>query len=77
MENNVKVEDLVRKWLKENGYDYEVRTYKPEEPAENNREKNKDTISVPSTVEDTDAFMKEFVKSFKEAHEVTKLKNSI
>lgn len=33
MERNQSVEAIVRKWLGENGYDYEVRTYQPGETA--------------------------------------------
>lgn len=74
MERNQSVENRVREWLSENGYDYEVRTYQPGEDPGEYEARDKETISVPSSVEDVEAFMKQFVKSFEQAHEITVLK---
>ena len=74
MERSRSVEDRVREWLGENGYDYEVRTYQPGEDSGENEARDKETISVPSSVGDVEAFMKQFVESFEQAHEITVLK---
>ena len=74
MERNQSVEERVREWLSKNGYDYAVRIYQPGEAAGDCTEKDKEIISVPAVVEDADSFMKQFVESFKEAHEITILK---
>lgn len=74
MERTRSVEDRVREWLGENGYDYEVRTYQPGEDSGKCVAGDKETISVPSSVEDVEAFMKQFVESFEQAHEITVLK---
>lgn len=74
MERNQGVEERVREWLSENGYDYEVRNYQPGEAVGESAEKVKETISIPAVVEDADSFMEQFVKSFQEAHEITTLK---
>ena len=50
MEKNRKAEEAVKKWLEENGYDYEVRTYLPSEDAEKRVKMDKDTISIPGAV---------------------------
>ncbi len=76
MERKQSVEDRVREWLNENGYDYEVRTYQLGEAPENRVSGDKEIISVPSSVEVVDAFMKQFVESFEKAHEITVLKES-
>ena len=77
MERNRGIEERVRGWLNENGYDYEVRTYQPGEPVGSNIERDKETISIPAVVEDEDSFMGQFVASFKKAHEITALKNHV
>ena len=74
MQRNQSVEERVREWLSENGYDYAVRTYQPGETVVDCAGKDKETISIPAVVEDADSFMKQFVESFKEAHEITILK---
>lgn len=74
MERSRSVENRVREWLNGNGYDYEVRTYQPGEAPENRVAGDKETISVPSSVEDVEAFMEQFVESFEKAHEITLLK---
>lgn len=74
MERSQSVENRVREWLSENGYDYEVRTYRPGEDPGECVAGDKETISVPSSVEDVEAFMKKFVESFEKAHEITVLK---
>ena len=76
MEKNRKAEEAVKKWLEENGYDYEVRTYLPGEDAEKRVKKDKDTISIPADVEDVDRFMEQFVKSFGEIQGITELKKA-
>lgn len=70
-----KAEEAVKKWLEENGYDYEVRTYMPGGDTEKCVRKDKDTISIPAGVEDVDTFMEQFVKSFEEINGITELKN--
>lgn len=75
MEKNRKAEEAVKKWLEENGYDYEVRTYMPGDDMQECVRMDKDTISVPAGVEDVDTFMEQFVKSFKEINGITELKN--
>lgn len=70
-----KAEEAVKRWLEENGYDYEVRTYMPGDDMQECVRKDKDTISVPAGVEDVDTFMEQFVKSFKEINGITELKN--
>ena len=77
MEKNRKAEEAVKKWLEENGYDYEVRTYLPGEDAEKRVKKDKDTISIPADVEDVDRFMEQFVKSFGEIQGITELKKAM
>ena len=74
MEGKQSVEARVRKWLGENGYEYEVRTYQPGEDPGDCMERDKETISVPSSVEDEEAFMKEFVESFEKIHGITALR---
>lgn len=74
MERNQSIEERARAWLRENRYDYEVRTYQPGEAVGESTEKVKETISIPAVVEDADLFMEQFVKSFQEAHEITVLK---
>lgn len=54
MEKNQSVEERVREWLNENGYDYEVRTYQPGGPIEDSAGRDKETISIPAVVEDAD-----------------------
>lgn len=76
MEKNAKAEEAVKKWLEENGYDYEVRTYIPGDDMQECVRKDKDTISVPAGVEDVDTFMEQFVKSFEEINGITEMKNS-
>ena len=73
MERNQSIEERVREWLNENGYDYEVRTYQPGESVESSIGKEKETISIPAVVEDEDSFMEQFVVSFKKALEITTL----
>ena len=75
MERNQSIEDKVREWLSRNGYDYEVRTYQSGEAPGDCAERDKETISVPASVEDAEAFMKQFVESFEKAHGITVLKN--
>lgn len=75
MEGKQSVEARVRKWLSENGYDYDVRTYQPGENPGDFSERVRETITVPAMVEDAEAFMKQFVESFEKAHEITVLKN--
>lgn len=75
MEGKQSVEARVRKWLSENGYDYDVRTYQPGEAPGDFSEGVRETITVPAMVEDAEAFMKQFVESFEKAHEITVLKN--
>ena len=48
MEENAKVVERVKRWLEENGYDYNVKTYTPGEVACIGVEKNSDTISLPA-----------------------------
>ena len=76
MEKNAKAEEAVKKWLEENGYDYEVRTYIPGDDMQECVRKDKDTISIPAGVEDVDTFMEQFVKSFEEINGITEMKNS-
>lgn len=52
MEKNRKAEEAVKKWLEENGYDYEVRTFMPGGDTKKRVRKDKDTISIPAGVED-------------------------
>jgi len=75
-EGNIKVEEAVKKWLSERGYEYEVRTYVSDEPGAVAVKKEKDTISIPAEVEDVEAFMEQFAKTFEQIHEITELKNS-
>lgn len=75
MEGKQSVEARVRKWLSENGYDYDVRTYQPGENPGDFSERGRETITIPAMVEDAEAFMKQFVESFEKAHEITVLKN--
>ena len=70
MEENTKVAERVKRWLEENGYDYNVKTYTPGEAAGIGGEKNSDTISVPAEVEDVELFMEQFIRSFEEIHGV-------
>ena len=77
MERNQSIEERVRGWLNENGYDYEVRTYQPGEPVGDREGKDKETISIPAVVEDVDSFMEQFVKSFHDAHKITSLKKKM
>lgn len=77
MEAGQSVEEKVREWLSENGYDYEVRTYQPEEAVGDNMERDKETITIPSSIENTEVFMKQFVESFEKAHEITVLKKKV
>lgn len=72
----MKAEEAVKRWLQENGYDYEVRTYMPGGDTEKCVRKDKDTISIPAGVEDVDAFMEQFVKSFGEINGITELKRA-
>lgn len=74
MGKNLKAEEAVKKWLEENGHDYEVRTYVPDGTAGNCVRKDKDTISIPAYVKDVEAFMEQFVKSFHEINVLTELK---
>lgn len=76
MERNQSVEAIVRKWLGENGYDYEVRAYQPGETAGDCVERDKETITIPSSVENVETFMKQFIESFEKAHEITVLKKN-
>lgn len=76
MEDKMKAEEAVKRWLQENGYDYEVRTYMPGGDTEKCVRKDKDTISIPAGVEDVDAFMEQFVKSFGEINGITELKRA-
>ena len=77
MEENTKVVERVKRWLEENGYDYNVGTYTPSETACDDREKNGDTISVPTEVEDVELFMEQFIKSFEEIHELSTLRKQV
>ncbi len=77
MEGKQSVEARVRKWLNENGYDHDVRTYQPGEAAGGCVERNKETITVPSSVENAETFMKQFVESFEKAHGITVLKKRV
>lgn len=77
MKENTKAEELVKKWLEENGYDYEVKTYSPGETAHDGRERSRDTISVPAEVENVELFMEQFIQSFKEINEVTELRKQV
>ena len=74
MERNQSLEERVREWLSGHGYDYVVRTYQPGEAVVTSAGNEKETISIPAIVKDADSFMKQFVESFKEAHEITILK---
>ena len=74
MERNQSVEERVREWLSEHGYDYVVRTYQPGETVMECAGTDKETISIPAVVEDADSFMKQFVEFFKEAHAIASLK---
>lgn len=40
-------------------------------------ERNKETITVPSSVENAETFMKQFVESFEKAHGITVLKKRV
>ena len=75
MERKQSIEARVRKWLRENGYDYDVRTYQPGEAPGDFDERGRETITVPASVEDAEAFMEQFVESFEKVHEITVLKN--
>lgn len=75
MERKQSIEARVRKWLSENGYNYDVRTYQPGGAPGDFEERGKEIITVPASVEDVEAFMKQFVESFEKAHEITVLKN--
>ena len=77
MEENTKVVERVKRWLEENGYDYNVKTYTPGEAACIDVEKNSDTISVPAEVEDVELFMEQFIKSFEEIHELSTLRKQV
>ena len=77
MERNQSVEVRVRKWLSENGYDYDVRTYQPGEDPGGFSERGRETITIPALVEDAEAFMKQFVESFEKAHGITVLKKRV
>lgn len=74
MEKNRKAEEAVKEWLKNNGYDYEVRTYLPDGAAGECVRKDRDTIAIPAGLEDVDGFMEQFVKSFGEINGITELK---
>ena len=74
MERSQSVEDRVKEWLREKEYDYEVRTYQSGEDPGECVAGDKETISVPSSVEDVEAFMKQFAESFEKAYEITVLK---
>lgn len=74
MERSRSVEDRVREWLREKEYNYKVRTYQPGEDPGECVAGDKEILSVPSSVEDAEAFMKQFVESFEKAHEITVLK---
>lgn len=76
-EGNIKVEEAVKKWLSERGYDYEVRTYVSDEPGADAVKKEKDTISIPAEVEDVEAFMRQFEKSFDSIKEITELNGQL
>lgn len=65
--------EAVKKWLVENGYDYVVRAYLPEEAGECVK-KEKDTISIPAKVENVEAFMEQFIKTFDEIDALAELK---
>ncbi len=74
MEKNKKAEETVKEWLKENGYDYEVRTYLQGGAVGECVRKDKDIISIPAEVEDVERFMEQFVKSFEDINGITELK---
>ncbi len=74
-EEKNKVEEAVKEWLAERGYDYEVRTYVPDDSGIDSIKKEKDTISIPAGVEDVESFMEQFVKTFEQINGITELKN--
>ena len=77
MKENTKVVEQIKRWLEENGYDYDVKTYTPGEATCDGVEKNRDTISVPAEVEDAELFMEQFIQSFKEMNKVTELRKQV
>ena len=70
-EGKCRAEEAVMKWLSERGYDYRVRTYTPDAPKADAVKIEKDTISIPEGVEDVEAFMRQFEKSFESIKETT------
>ena len=72
-ERKNKAEEAVREWLSERGYDYEVRTYIPDGTGVQEIRKEKNRISIPAGIEDVEAFMGQFVKSFESINEITEL----
>ena len=77
MNNNTKVEELVKKWLEDKGFDYDIKTYMPGEVTCDGEGRSKDTISVPVEVENIELFMEQFIKSFKEINEMTTLRKQV
>lgn len=75
MENRKRnAEEAVKEWLSERGYEYEVRTYMPGGADGGPVRKEKDTISIPAVVEDVEAFMEQFAKTFESIDGITGLK---
>ena len=66
--------EAVKKWLAENGYDYMVRAYLPGGAGECVK-KERDTVSIPAKVENVEAFMEQFIKTFDEIYMLVELKN--
>lgn len=77
MKENTKVEERVKRWLEENRYNYNVKTYTPGKAICDGGEKNRDTISVPVEVEDVELFMEQFIKSFEEIKEISTLRKQV
>lgn len=77
MKENAKAEELVKKWLEENGYDYEVKTYSSGEIASDVGERSRDIISIPAEVENVELFMEQFIQSFKGINGVTELRKQV
>lgn len=67
------LEEAVKEWLAERGYDYQVRVCTPDGAGMDAAEK--DTISIPAGVEDVEAFMAQFEKTFEGIKGITGLKN--
>lgn len=72
-EEKKNVEEAVREWLAERGYDYEVRTYMADGAGADQIKKEKNTISIPAGVKDVEVFMEQFVRSFESINKINEL----